>query len=279
VTTYLITGASDGIGLHASRQIAEHGGHVVMVGRNPGKTAAALEQVQEAAPDARVESMLCDFASQASVRELAERVLAEQPRLDVLVNNAGTVYAERTVTDDGIEATFAVNHLGGFLLTELLKERLIESAPARIVFTSSVGHHRGSMDLDDPGFEHGGYQIMRAYGRSKLANILYARYLARELDGRGVTANAVHPGSVATGIWSRAPWFARPVLAVAKRLAMVSPEEGAKTITYLATSPEVEGRTGGYYDKNRLTQPSDLALDDELGDRLYAESRRLVGLS
>jgi retinol dehydrogenase-14 len=279
LTTYLITGASDGLGLHASRQIAEQGGHVVMVGRNPVKTRTAVQQVQEAAPDARVELMLCDFASQASVRELAERVLLEQPRLDVLVNNAGTVFAERTVTDDGIEATLAVNHLGGFLLTELLKDRLVESAPARIVFTSSVGHHRGSIDLDDLGFEHGGYQIMRAYGRSKLANILYARYLARELEGRHVTANALHPGSVATGIWSRAPWFARPFLAVAKRVAMVSPEEGAKTITYLATSPDVEGRTGGYYERSRLTQPSDSALDDDLGDRLYAESRRLVGLA
>jgi retinol dehydrogenase-14 len=182
MTTYLVTGASDGIGLYASRQIAELGGHVIMVGRSPEKTRVAAEQVRDAVPDARVESMLCDFASQASVRELAERVLAEQPRIDVLVNNAGTVYAERTVTGDGIEATFAVNHLGGFLLTELLKDRLVESAPARIVFTSSVGHHRGSMDLDDPGFEHGGYQIMRAYGRSKLANILYARFLARDLD-------------------------------------------------------------------------------------------------
>jgi NAD(P)-dependent dehydrogenase (short-subunit alcohol dehydrogenase family) len=152
----------------------------------------------------------------------------------VLVNNAGTVYAKRTLTADGIEATFAVNHLGGFLLTELLKERLVESAPARTVFTSSIGHYSGTLDLDDLGFERG-YQIMRAYSRSKLANILYARYLARELEGTGVTANAVHPGSVATHIWNRAPWFARPVLQVAKRLVMISPEEGARRITYLAT--------------------------------------------
>jgi len=278
VRTYLVTGATDGIGLHACRQIAEQGGHVVMVGRNPEKTLAAVAEVRAAAPAGRVESQLCDFASLASVRELATRALAAYPRIDVLVNNAGTVFADRTVTEDGFEATFAVNHLGGFLLTELLKERLVESAPSRIVFTSSVGHFRGSMDLDDPGFEHGGYGIMRAYSRSKLANVLYARHLARDLEGRGVTVNALHPGSVATGIWSRAPWFARPVLAVAKRLAMVSPEEGGKTITYLATSPEVEGKTGGYYDKNRLTQPSDLAQDDELGQRLYDESRRLVGL-
>jgi retinol dehydrogenase-14 len=276
--TYLVTGASDGIGLHAARQIAEQGGHVVLVGRNPEKTAAAVERVRGAAPDATVDHYLCDFASQDSVRRLADAVLADHPRIDVLVNNAGTVYTHRTLTEDGIEATFAVNHLGGFLLTELLKDRILESSPARIVFTSSAGHYQGTLDFDDLGFEHD-YGIMRAYSRSKLANVLYARYLARELEGRGVTANALHPGPVATRIWNGAPWFARPFLEVAKRLVMISPEEGGRTIAYLATSPEVTGSSGEYYEKNQPKRPSALARDDELGRRLYDESRRLVGLT
>jgi retinol dehydrogenase 14 len=278
VKTYLITGASDGIGLQASRQIAELGERVVMVGRNPDKTAAAVAQVRSESPTATVEGMLCDFSSQASVRELAGKVLAAHDRLDVLVNNAGRVNDKRTVTADGIESTFAVNHLGGFLLTELLKDLMIRSAPSRIVFTSSIGHFRGTMDFDDLGFERG-YQIMNAYSRSKLANVLYMRHLARELADTGVTANALHPGAVATSIWNGAPWFARPVLAVAKRVMMISPEEGGRRITYLATSPDVEGKTGGYYEINRIKQPSDIALDDAVGQRLYDESKRLVGIS
>ena len=276
--TFLITGASGGIGLQASRQIAEGGGHVVMVGRNPDKTAAAVAQVRAAVPGAAIDTMLCDFGSQAEVRALSEQVLERLDRLDVLVNNAGTVHAKRTLTTDGIESTFAVNHLGGFLLTELLKDLLIHSAPARVVFTSSVAHFRGTMDFDDLGFERG-YQIMNAYSRSKLANVLYARHLANELEAKDVTVNALHPGTVATDIWSGAPAYARPFLAVVKRFRMISPEEGGRRITYLATSPEVEGRTGGYYDQDRLRKPSALARDEAVGQRLYDESARLVGLS
>ena len=174
----------------------------------------------------------------------------------MLVNNAGTVHARRTVTDDGIEATFQVNHLGGFLLTELLKTRLVCSAPARVVITSSVGHLRGTLDLDDVGFERGGYSVMNAYARSKLANVLYARSLAAELASSGVTVNAVHPGSVATDIWSGAPWFARPILALAK-LRMLSPADGGRALTHLAVSPEVEGVTGEYFDRFTPRPPSD----------------------
>jgi NAD(P)-dependent dehydrogenase (short-subunit alcohol dehydrogenase family) len=278
VKTFLVTGASGGIGLQASRQIAEGGGHVVMVGHEPDKTAAAVTQVRAAAPGAAIDSMICDLGSQVEVRALSEQVLERLDRLDVLINNAGTVHAKRTLTTDGIEATFAVNHLGGFLLTELLKDLLIQSAPARVVFTSSVAHYRGTMDFDDLGFERG-YQIMDAYSRSKLANVLYARHLADELEASDVTVNALHPGTVATDIWSGAPAYARPFLAVAKRFKMIAPEEGGRRITYLATSPEVEGRTGGYYEQDRLKQPSALACNKEVGQRLYDVSARLVGLS
>lgn len=276
--TVVITGASDGIGLESARQLAGLGHRVVMVGRNPDKTRDAATSVAAEHPDAVVETALADFASQASVRALAAELLARCERIDVLVNNAGTVFAERTVTDDGIEATFAVNHLGGFLLTELLLDRVVASAPARIVLTSSTGHYQGTLDFDDLGFERGGYGIMRAYGRSKLANVLYTRELARRLAGTAVTVNCLHPGTVATSIWGGAPWWARPVLTLAKRVVMVSPSEGGRRITHLAVAPEVEGLTGGYYDDDKLKEPSELAQDEATGERLLEVSRGLVGL-
>jgi retinol dehydrogenase 14 len=275
--TIVVTGASDGIGLECASQLAAQGHHVVMVGRTPAKLEAAVARVGAESPGVPVESFVADFASFADVRRLAEDLLAAYPRIDVLVNNAGTVFDKRTLTGDGIEATFQVNHLSGFLLTELLLDRLVSSAPARIVTTSSVGHFNGTMDFDDLGFEHG-YQIMRAYGRSKLANVLHTRQLARRLESSGVTANCLHPGAVATNIWSGAPWFARPVLAIGKRLFMVSPATGGERLAYLATSPEVEGRTGGYYEQDKLKEPADLARDDAVGERLDVVSRELVGL-
>ncbi len=277
--TYVITGGSDGIGLECASQLAraEPGCRIVLVGRDARRTAAAVGRLRAESPSVASDSLLCDFAEQAAVRRLAEDLLRSCPRIDVLVNNAGAVFARRTVTPDGIEATFAVNHLAGFLLTELLLDRLRESAPSRIVFTSSEGHQGGTLDLDDLGFEHG-YSIIRAYSRSKLANVLTARHLARRLAGSGVTVTSLHPGAIATNIWSGAPWFARPVLAVAKR-RMESPEVGGARIAHLAASPQVEGATGGYYARNRLLDPSSLAQDDALGDRLYDVSARLVGLA
>jgi retinol dehydrogenase-14 len=280
VKTYVITGASDGIGLECASQIAaaEPDCRLVVVGRNPNRTATAVGRIRAEQPRCRVDSLLCDFADQAAVRRLASDLLTTCDRIDVLVNNAGTVYASRTLTGDGIEATFAVNHLAGFLLTELLLERLVEDVPARVVFTSSAGHYSGTMDLDDLGFENG-YSIMKAYARSKLANVLYARDLARRLEGRGVTVTSLHPGAIATNIWSGAPWFARPVLALVKRWKMESPEVGGSRLAWLATSPDVEGQSGGYYERNRLKEPSELARDDALGRRLYDASATLVGLA
>jgi len=275
--TIVITGASDGIGLECASQLAAENHHLVLVGRNPAKLAAAVKRIHDESPATTVDSFVCDFAVLADVRKLAEDLLAAYPRIDVLVNNAGTVYDKRILTADGYESTFAVNHLAPFLLTELLLDRIIASGQARIVTTASVGHYRGTMDFDDLGFERG-YQIMRAYGRSKLANVLYTRDLARRLAGTGVTANCLHPGAVATNIWSGAPAFARPILAVAKKLFMVSPAEGGATLTYLATNAEVEGRTGGYYEKNRIKEPSKIAQDAEISERLVQVSREMVGL-
>lgn len=224
-----------------------------------------------------VDSLLCDFSSQAQVRRLAEEFRARYDKLHVLVNNAGTVFTKRTLTADGVEATFAVNYLGPFLLTNLLLDVLKASAPARVILVSSNGHYGGTMDFNDLGFEHG-YQIMRAYGRSKLAAVLFTRELAKRLKGAEVTVNAVHPGAVATSIWDRAPAYTRPIFSLAKRLVMISPAAGAETIVYLATSPEVEGKTGLYFEKNRPKFPSRLAQDDAVARRLWDESARLVRL-
>jgi NAD(P)-dependent dehydrogenase (short-subunit alcohol dehydrogenase family) len=277
--TFVITGGSDGIGLECASQVAaaDPGCRIVLVGRNPRRTAAAVGRLRAESPHGRTDALLCDLADLSAVHRLAEDLRHTCPRVDVLVNNAGTVFSRRTVTADGVEATFAVNHLAGFLLTELLLDRIVESAPARIVFTSSEAHYSGALDLEDLAFEHG-YSIMRAYSRSKLANVLTARHLARRLGGTGVTVTSLHPGSVSTKIWNGAPWFARPVLAIAKR-RMESPQVGGSRLAYLAASPEVEGQTGGYYDRNRLRDPSTLAQDDALGERLYDVSARLVGLA
>jgi retinol dehydrogenase 14 len=276
--TVLITGATSGIGLKASIALARMGARVVMVGRDPSKTAQRVAEVRADSGSSFVDSLLCDVASQAQIHALADSFRATYDRLDVLVNNAGSAYARRTLTEDHLEATFAVNYLSVFLLTNLLLDRLIRSTPARVVNVASNGHYGGTMDFDDLGFERG-YQIMRAYSRSKLAEVLFTRELARRLEGTGVTVNCVHPGAVATNIWDRAPAYTRPIFALAKRIAMISPEAGAATIVYLASSPEVTGKTGLYFEKNQPKTPSRLAQDDALATRLWDESAKLVKLA
>ena len=274
----VVTGATSGIGLEAARSLAKQGANVVMVGRDPAKTARCLEEVRAAAPGAEVSSLLCDFSRQADVRRLAEEILQRFDRLDVLVNNAGTVFAKRTLTDDGIEATFAVNHLGYFLLTQLLLDRIVRSAPARIVIVASIAHRRATMDFDDLFFERG-YSVIKAYGRSKLANILYSRQLAQKLAGTGVTVNCLHPGTVNTEIWSHGPLWTRPFLAVIRRFAFIPVEEGARHLLSLITGPELSDTTGEYFEEGRLVRPARLARDEAVGQRLWEVSERLTGLT
>jgi retinol dehydrogenase-14 len=225
-----------------------------------------------------VSHLLCDFSSQASIRALAAEVLRGFDRLDVLVNNAGGVNKARRLTVDGIEMTFAVNHLGYFLLTNLLRDLIVRSAPARVVTVASIGHRRGTFDFADLGFERGGYSIMRAYMRSKLANVLFAAELARRLAGTGVTSNSLHPGSVATNIWSGAPTWAKPLIQILYRPFFISVEKGGATIVQLAASPELEGITGKYFEKGAAVAPAPLARDEALAKRLWEVSAAMVGL-
>lgn len=268
--TIVITGVTSGIGLAAAEQLARPGVTLGLVARRPD----ALRDVARrcSAADA-ARTFVADFSSVDSVRRLADDLLSAYDRIDVLALNAGGVFAQRELSVDGIEKTFATNHLGPFLLTELLKERLVASAPARVVLTSSVGHYRGTMDFADLGFEQG-YGIMKAYGRSKLANVLYARRLARELAERQVEAVSFHPGGVATGIWTDAPRWAQPLLAVGK-LLMDSPAKGGARLVRMIDGPIT---SGGYYSDDVLTEPSRIALNHSIGNRLVEVSRQLVGL-
>lgn len=275
--TVLVTGATSGIGLEACVTFAAMGADLVMVGRDRKKGEAAVAEVEKRSAARRPSLMLCDFASQRAIRALAAEFRAAHPRLHVLVNDAGSVSANREVTEDGIERTFAVNHLGYFLLTNLLLDLLKASAPARVVNVASIGHRAGTMDFDDLGYEKG-YFIVKAYNRSKLGNVLFTRELARRLQGTGVTVNCLHPGVVATNIWSHGQWWAVPFLSVAK-LFMVTPRQGGEAIVFLATSPELEGQTGGYYESNRLVRPSRLAQDDALATRLWDVSAKMVKMA
>jgi NAD(P)-dependent dehydrogenase (short-subunit alcohol dehydrogenase family) len=276
--TIVVTGATSGIGLEASVDLARRGARVVMVGRDPAKTTATVAAVRSRSGSTHVSHLLCDFSSQAAVRNLAEAFRGQHHRLDVLVNNAGGVNKARRLTVDGIETTFAVNHLGPFLLTNLLLDLIVRSAPARVVTVASIGHRRGTLDFDDLGYERG-YATMRAYSRSKLANILFANELARRLAGTGVTSNSLHPGAVDTGIWAGAPLWAKPIIQILFRPFFISAEHGGRYIVDLAARPELADVTGKYFEKDRMVAPSALAMDAALGKRLWDVSASMVGLA
>ncbi len=269
---FVVTGATNGLGLHCAGRLAGAGADVAIVGRDLVRTEAVAAELRRSAKG-RVDVHRCDFADQASIRALAAELRERYAHIDVLVNNAGAVFDTRRVTVDGIEATFAVNHLGYYLLTRLCLDRI----KGRIVNVASRGHVRATLDFDDLGFERGGYTIMGAYGRSKLGNIMFTRALARRLVGTGVTANALHPGGVATNIWTGAPAWAAPALWVAKWF-MDTPEQGGDTLCNLAASPALEGRSGLYFSKFTEAEPTALARDEAIGERLWAESARLTGL-
>jgi len=275
--TILVTGATGGIGFETAVALAKRGARVVMVGRDPVRTEAAVAEVARSS-SGEVSHLLCDFSSQASIRRFAEAFRERHNRLDVLVNDAGGVNKSRLLSVDGIEMTFAVNHLGYFLLTNLLLDLIVRSAPARIVSVASIGHRRGTIDFDDLGFERG-YFIMKAYARSKLGNVLFSSELARRLAGTGVTSNCLHPGSVATGIWSGAPTWAKPLIQILYRPFFISAEKGASYVVELVTRPDLAGVTGKYFEAGKIMAPSPLAQDEALANRLWDVSASMVGLA
>ena len=272
----VITGATSGIGKAAAAALARQGAEVIVVGRDPGRAEATAAAIQaDGAPPPKVE--IADLARLDQVRALAGRLNQTLDRVDVLINNAGLVLNERQVTPDGYEHVFAVNHLAPFLLTNLLRPKLTASAPARVITVSSDAHTAARLDLDDPNLEHG-WSSWRSYSNSKLANILFTRELARRLDGTGVTANCLHPGVVRTGFGRDARPLMRVGITIAKPF-MLSPDRGADTMVYLASSPDVAAKTGGYYVKRQLREPSAAARDDGLARRLWEVSERLTGLA
>jgi retinol dehydrogenase 14 len=254
------------------------GARLAMVGRDPQRSEAAAREVRARSGSQDVSLFICDFASQSAVRDLIEAFRARHDRLDVLVNNAGGVNRTRSTTVDRIERTFAVNHLASFLLTNSLLDLLLQSAPARVVTVSSVGHRQGTLDFSDLQFERG-YSIMRAYSRSKLANVLFSNELARRMAGTGVTSNSLHPGSVDTRIWSDAPLWAKPLIQIAFRPFFISAEKGGSYIVRLVADPELSAVTGQYFEKDALSVPSPLARDEALAGRLWDVSASMVNLA
>jgi retinol dehydrogenase 14 len=274
--TVLVTGGTGGIGLATATGLAGLGARVGIVGRSAGRGAAAADAVRRTTPTAEVDVFAADLSAQAEVRRLAAEVRDAYPRLDVLVNNVGGYWAHRHVTVDGLEHTFALNHLAPFLLTHELRDLLVASAPARVVTVSSGAQAMGRIDLDDLQGERS-YHGQRAYNQSKLANVLFTYELARRLAGTGVTANVLHPGVVRTsfaledsGRWMR-------VMLPMVRPFLKSPALGARTPVHLASSPEVGDVTGAYFANRRAKRSAAASYDRDLARRLWAVSARLTG--
>ena len=271
----IVTGGTSGIGRAAATELALLGAEVTVVGRDPAKTEAMAADISSAT-GRPVDIALADLGSQRALRSLAAELLSRYPRIHVLINNAGVINQKRTLTVDGIESTLAVNHLAPFLLTALLMERLQASAPARVVTVASDAAKGSRIDFDDIGHERD-YRGMRVYGQSKLANILFTHELARRLEGTGVSATCVHPGVVGTG-WGKNDSGPLKLGLTLARPFLRSPRKGAETVVWLASSPEVQGESGGFYVDRRRRNPPE-PIDDSAAGRLWEVSLELCGLT
>ncbi len=274
----IVTGANSGIGKATSLGLAQMGATVVMVCRDQVKGEEAQNEIKEESGNDSIDLILADLALQASIRQLAENIQQRYQQVHVLINNAGVVNLKRRETSDGFEVMFAVNYLAPFLLTNLLLEKLKASAPARIINVSSESHQAGYIRIDDLQSKKP-FKIMRGYGQSKLALLLFTYELAWRLEGTGVTANCLHPGFVATNIGQNGVGsVSRSIIKLIFSRLGISPEKGAKTSIYLASSPEVEGVTGKYFAKSIPIRSAPISYDEALQRQLWEESAKLVNL-
>ena len=272
--TVLITGATAGIGYETALGVAKLGAHVVLVGRNPEKTKRVCDELKAATGNQQIDFLLADLSLLADVRKVAAEFLSRFGILHVLINNVGAINLKREVTKEGHELTFAMNHLGLFLLSELLTPALQKGAPSRIIVLSSDAHRASGLDFDDLQSERG-YSSFRAYARSKLMNLLFTRELSRRLADQKITVNAVHPGMVASNFMAK-PGVMGKIANGFVSIFGLSPEAGARTSVYLASSPDVEGVTGKYFVKSKARTPSRAAQDDEAAKRLWEISAKLT---
>ncbi|MFQ3581475.1 MAG: SDR family oxidoreductase [Chloracidobacterium sp.] len=274
----LVTGGTAGIGKETVRGLARAGLAVVLVGRNHQKCADVAQELCADTGNPDITALTADLSRLDDIRRVAAEFCARHARLDVLVNNAGAIFDTRRVTPDGFEQTFALNHLSYFLLTNLLLDRLTASAPARIVNVSSTAHRFVSgVDFADLQFERKPYAAMTAYGQSKLMNILFSHMLARRLEGTGVTSNSLHPGGVASNFADNTTGWFRLTAKALKWAVGISPARGAETSLYLATSTDVEGVSGKYFERCRVTPASAAATDQVAQTRLWQVSEEAVG--
>jgi NAD(P)-dependent dehydrogenase (short-subunit alcohol dehydrogenase family) len=272
--TVVITGATSGIGEVAAIRLAERGARIVFTARDAKRADATLAKLRQANGAAEHMAHLADLSLLAEQKRVAGEMAAE-PRIDVLINNAGALFNKRIQTADGLEMTFALNHMSYFTITYLLLDKLKATPGARIVSTSSRAHRGARLDFDDLQARRG-FQGFRAYGRSKLCNILFTRALARRLAGSGVTANCLHPGFVATRFGDQSGGFLQRVVAVAKSLMAISEEEGARTIIYLASSSDVALTSGEYFNECKVETPTAEALNDADAERLWQVSEKIA---
>jgi NAD(P)-dependent dehydrogenase (short-subunit alcohol dehydrogenase family) len=274
--TIVITGGTSGIGEVAALALAKMGARTVLIARDKARGNATLARLRDSVPGVAHTVYFADLLRLAEMKRVAAQIAEHESRIDVLINNAGALFATRGLTDDGLERTFALNHMAYFVITAGLRERLSASAPARIINTASAAHQGATLDFDDLQSAKS-FGAMKAYGRSKLCNILFTRELARRLHGTGVTANCLHPGFVATrfgdqsgGLISRLVWLAK--------FFAISPAKGAETIVYLASSPDVAETAGQYFNKSVPTTPSSEAQDDLSAFLLWQRSAALAGI-
>jgi NAD(P)-dependent dehydrogenase (short-subunit alcohol dehydrogenase family) len=273
----VISGGTSGIGEVAAEALAAMGARIVLIARDGARAEATLERLRAKGSDAAHRVHLADLSLMRDTRRVAAEIAAAEPRLDVLINNAGAMFGTRRVTAEGLELTFATNHMSYFLLTHGLRERLLAAAPSRVINTASAAHRRATVDFDDlqSARDYAGFKV---YSLSKLLNILYTRELARRSAGTGVTANSLHPGFVATRFADASGGLFSWVVRASKRVFAISVEKGAETLVYLASSPDVATISGGYFYQCRLATPTRAAQDDAAARRLWEETAKLAGL-